>query len=308
MDALEIKAALNAQAEEFARWLLPAGKKDGGNWRVGSLNGESGKSLAVCITGPKVGVFRDFADGQSGGSNLLELYARVKQVDFKSALTQCADWLGYSLTYEHRPIIRQSKSAATTARSCDGLPYLLSDAQVLEAITMVEALHRQPDLCARVARVRGWKPETVCNLAAEVSLGWHDGKLAFIYETGVKLRWRQKDERIIKWAFGKPWLWRGSFLFDGATTAYVCEGETDCISLIDAGVENDGSTIAVAIPSASTFDRSWAELLDNKNVILAFDGDEAGLKATAKVSALLRAHVRTLKQLNWEGVRYANAR
>jgi hypothetical protein len=54
-------------------------------------------------------------------------------------------------------------------------------------------------------------------------LGWHEGKLAFIYESGVKLRWRKHGERIVRWAFGKPWLWRGSII-DTASTIYLCEG------------------------------------------------------------------------------------
>ena len=106
------------------------------------------------------------------------------------------------------------------------------------------------------------------DLAHEPSLGWDSGKLAFIYESGVKLRSREEGERIIRWAFGKPWIWRGGFLC-GRSTVYVCEGETDCISLIDAGFEEDGHTLAVAIPSASTFAEDWAQLFQGKDVILA---------------------------------------
>jgi hypothetical protein len=55
-------------------------------------------------------------------------------------------------------------------------------------------------------------------------------------------------------SFWKPWLWRGSIINIG-TTVYLCEGETDEISLIDAGLESDGRTVAVALPSASTFNK-----------------------------------------------------
>ena len=148
------------------------------------------------------------------------------------------------------------------------------------------------------------KPETIRNLTFEPSLGWHEQKLAFIYETGVKLRWRQQGERIIKWVFGKPWLWRGSFI-DMFTTIYLCEGETDAISLIDAGLESDGRTLALALPSASTFDERWAILFARKEVILSFDADKAGQEATRRVSRLLQDRVRNLKQLNWGGLQHA---
>ena len=170
---------------------------------------------------------------------------------------------------------------------------------------MVETLVSDLDLCERIARARGWKAETVRQLGLETYLGWHDGKLAFIYDTGVKLRWREKGERIIRWAFGKPWLWRGAWLAQ-AHTAYLTEGETDAISLIDAGIENDRGTVAIATPSASTFSESWAALFKDKNVILAFDGDKAGEAATTRVSHVLRSSARSLKKLNWEGLRYAS--
>jgi hypothetical protein len=43
-------------------------------------------------------------------------------------------------------------------------------------------------------------------------LGWYPNSLAFIYDFGVKLRCAHKGERVIKWLFGKPWIWRGSYL------------------------------------------------------------------------------------------------
>jgi len=170
---------------------------------------------------------------------------------------------------------------------------------------MAVTLRETPNLCERIARARGWKPETIRNLTFEPSLGWHEGKLAFIYESGVKLRWRQHGERIVWWAFGKTWLWRGS-LIDISRIVYLCEGETDAISLIDAGLESDGRTVAVALPSASTFNERWATLFAGKEVVLAFDADRAGEQATLRVSRFLHPHVAKLKQLNWGGLQRAS--
>ena len=39
MNADEVKTALNERAEDFARFLFPIGRLDGGEWRVGALNG-----------------------------------------------------------------------------------------------------------------------------------------------------------------------------------------------------------------------------------------------------------------------------
>ena len=101
---------------------------------------------------------------------------------------------------------------------------------------MIDRLATDDALCQRLATSRSWKAETIKRLALEGYLGWHDNKLAFVYDTGVKLRWKQNGERIIRWAFGKPWLSRGAYL-NFAETVYLCEGETDAITLIDAGIE-----------------------------------------------------------------------
>jgi hypothetical protein len=161
---------------------------------------------------------------------------------------------------------------------------------------MIDQLANDEDLCHRLAKSRGWKKETIKQLALEGYLGWYDSKLAFIYDTGVKLRWRQDGERIIRWAFGKPWLWRGAYLNWGQRV-YVCEGETDAITLIDAGIERE-KTLVVALPSASTFNPEWAQLFSAKDLVLVFDGDEAGKTATARVTGFLRPVARSLSHLD----------
>jgi hypothetical protein len=168
---------------------------------------------------------------------------------------------------------------------------------------MIDQLANDEDLCHRLAKSRGWKKETIKQLALEGYLGWYDSKLAFIYDTGVKLRWRQDGERIIRWAFGKPWLWRGAYLNLGQKV-YLCEGETDAITLIDAGIERE-KALVVALPSASTFNPEWAQLFRAKDIVLVFDGDEAGKTATARVTSFLRPVARTLSHLDWEGLRHA---
>lgn len=168
------------------------------------------------------------------------------------------------------------------------------------AIRKAEALSRDSCLCERIAKRRNWRPETIRTLALEGYLGWSDSKLAFIYDTGVKLRWRQNGERIIRWAFGKPWIWRGAWLRD-AQTVYLCESETDAISLIDAGFEHGSGHVVVATPSASTFKSDWVRLFSGKDVVLSFDNDHAGRAATVKLSKLLKGHTRSLCRVNWEG-------
>ncbi len=227
----EIKRELTRRVEELARHLFPHGKRIGNNWCVGSITGAPGKSFKVCVAGPKAGLSGDFAEFGRHSQSLLDLWIQARGVDFSTALHEAAQWLDDAPPLPATE--RTTKQLSGTPRSVDDF---LSAEECSRALEMAVTLRETPNLCERIASARGWQAETLRGLTFEPSLGWHKGKLAFIYETGVKLRWRQNGERVICWAFGKPWLWRGS-LIDTAGKIYLCEGETDAINLIDAGIE-----------------------------------------------------------------------
>ena len=242
--------------------------------------------------------FHCFGCGADG--DVIEYIQRRDGCDFKEATAK----LGVIGVASPVPDLRRNNPSTKSAPVC-ATPATLTDDECRRGLRMAEELIGNPQLCEQIARTRNWRSETVLNLAREASLGVEDGKLAFLYDTGVKLRSRKETgERIIWWAFGKPSLWRGAFL-PSATTVYLCEGETDAISLIDAGVETDLKTLVIAMPSASTFSERWAHLFRGKHLILAMDSDEAGRKATDTVARLLARHVASLKQLNWEGMQHA---
>jgi hypothetical protein len=296
-DARRIKELLRQRVAELAQYLFPNGHCEGNHWCVGDVTGAPGKSFKICTAGPKAGLWGDFADSGKHFRSLLDLWMHARNVDFKTALRQATEWPGVSLL----SVIPQHTNQPPAQCADD----FLSTEECLRAVEMAVALRNDVSLCERIAKARGWKPSTIRDLTIGPHLGWHEGKLAFIYESGVKLRWRQHGERIVRWAFGKPWLWRGS-LIGTATTIYLCEGETDAISLIDAGLELDGQTVAVALPSATTFNERWAALFARKHVVLAFDADKAGQEAVRRVSRLLYPHVASLKQLNWRGLQRAS--
>ncbi len=202
----------------------------------------------------------------------------------------------------HNETYRPPREAVTGGRSHSSCN---SDGELKWAADSAETLLHSDVTLERIAASRSWSPKTLRELALEPSLGFYDGKLAFLYETGVKLRWQENGQRVIKWAFGKPSIWRNSAL-DTAQSVYLCEGETDAISLIDSGVEAGSESAAVALPSATTFQREWAKPFVGKDVILAFDNDEAGRKATQRISNILHGAVRSLNWLNWEGAQNAS--
>lgn len=242
-----------------------------------------------------------------GGGDVAAFIARVEGISNGEACRRLIQISGARIAagkrVEIHATIQPSLSVSSPPNPLEIYSPTDNDRQL--AMRMIERLRDDRELCQRIGQARHWQSETIRGLALEGYLGWDEGKLAFIYDTGIKLRWRANGERMIRWAFGKPWLWRGAFL-NFASTVYLCEGETDVISLIDAGIESAERTVAVALPSASTFDRSWAESFKGKEVILAFDHDNAGAMATRRVSELLSPQVQSLKQLQWKGVQYAS--
>ena len=84
--AKEIAAALANQADRVAAFLLPGGKKHGGEWCAGSVGGDAGESLKVRIQGGKMGVWSDFATGEAG--DLLDLWAATHGCDIGTALRE----------------------------------------------------------------------------------------------------------------------------------------------------------------------------------------------------------------------------
>lgn len=100
-DITTVSRALNDRALAVAEMLLPNGKKDAHNWRVGSLGGEKGQSLGVCISGAKVGVWSDFQSGDSG-KDLIDLWASVKGLTLSEALQEARNYLGMSRPVAHR--------------------------------------------------------------------------------------------------------------------------------------------------------------------------------------------------------------
>jgi Toprim-like len=109
----------------------------------------------------------------------------------------------------------------------------------------------------------------------------------------MKLRPIGRSSHQSRWAFGKPFLWRGWPLIDGnlcdcVGTVHITEGEFDCARLIERGFERDDlSEICVAIPGANSFKPDWANLFRAKQVFLWLDNDLAGRQATRRIGNLL---------------------
>jgi hypothetical protein len=193
--------------------------------------------------------------------------------------------------------IPENPKLAPTPDNPLALPYVLSDQQLQDCHSYALRLLEDHTYVERVSKYRQWKAKTLYQLALDGCLGLDDEKhFCFISAAGCKSRWREDGERKFYSHFGKSWLWRGE-LIPAAQAVYLCEGETDAISLIDRGIEDDGKTVAVGVQGATLNIEPWAFLFTDKHVVIAMDDDEAGWKAAENIDRVLATVTKSISSL-----------
>jgi hypothetical protein len=170
-----------------------------------------------------------------------------------------------------------------------------------------DAFHSGNEIIDRIAASLGLDRETLrlaawgsSGLGLACPVGSSSPWLCYAYPNGLK--WRNPHPQTtprFRWIVGKataPWRWE--WVKPETRTVYVTEGESDCMALIEAGLEDDGTAACVASPGTS-FPRDWGKLFTGKRVIICFDHDEPGRAATAAVAAILKGHAAEI--LTWKG-------
>lgn len=91
----DIVAMLSDRALALCQELLPAGTGEGGEWRIGSVAGDPGRSMAVRLSGPRAGVWCDWHGRPDDRGDALDLVAAVLfNHDKKRAIQWARAWLG----------------------------------------------------------------------------------------------------------------------------------------------------------------------------------------------------------------------
>jgi CHC2 zinc finger/Toprim-like len=241
---------------------------------------------------------------------------------FTGDIFAASQWLGRSSTFPQAVAdvaaalgisLPQSTAGTTTRRATPPPrpvkqpepPFVLSDAErgTVHAARLAfsDAFHAGEPIVDDIAASLGLDRETL-RLASwgSCGLGLADGWLCYIYPQGLK--WRNPDPSAkcrFRWIVGKALApWRMEWVKPETEIVYLTEGESDCMALIAAGLEADGTAVCVASPGTS-FPRGWAPLFQGRRVILCFDTDPPGRTATATVAAILKGHASEI--LTWKG-------
>jgi hypothetical protein len=92
LSVADIVRCLADRIEALVLDLLPNGRREGGEWRCGSVAGEKGCSMAVHLAAAKAGVWADFADDKRGDA--LDLVMAVVGLSKGEAVQWAKRWLG----------------------------------------------------------------------------------------------------------------------------------------------------------------------------------------------------------------------
>src|SRR5690606_3421268 len=271
MRATELAHRLAADVEGVVRMLLPYGRREGHEWRVGSVHGEPGRSFGVHMTGQKAGVWLDGATGESG--DLIGLWMAVKGLSLRDACKEAADYLGIREDRIDPP--RRTFSRPTK-----------------EGVSALSAEHR-----AWLEGERKIAPSAI----QAYRLASRDGWLMFPYLRDGELvaaKYRKLPKQFRQDAGCEPCLFGWQAIPDTARTVRICEGEMDALAWHTGGVP------ALSVPMgggtggkhAGWLQSDFERLALFDVIYLSMDGDGPGQEAERElVERLGRERVRVVR-------------
>lgn len=284
MKPSELSERLAQRAETVARHLLPNGKREGHEWRAGSVHGEAGQSLGVHLTGDKAGVWRDFS--ADGGGDLLDLWQATQGVDLKTAMEDAKAWLGIrdiELTTPRKKTFARPARPASVHKPAPQSPvmaYLQGRGLTLETIAAFKVAEDGRNIVFPFLR---------------------GGELIFLKWLGLDRPNGKKKIRAS--ADSEPCLFGWQAIPPDARTVTITEGEIDAMSAWQAGYP----ALSVPFGGGSGEKQRWIEYeYDNLErfdmIYLALDADDEGEAAVAEIVKRLgreRCAIVTLPAKDW---------
>lgn len=270
-DILEIKRRLEGRAGDVAERLLPNGKRQGREWCVGSIDGEIGESLKVCISGAKAGVWADFAAGTGG--DLIDLWMAVHRCDLTMALDEIRTFLGME-----QPVFEKAEKSYRRPEPPRGHA---PKSDVLAYLTGERKLTAEAIKAFRIG-------EDGRNVVFQSFLP--NGTLAFVKRLGLD---RPNGKKVVHVeADCEPVLFGWQAMDPKARTVCLTEGEIDAVSAHVYGIPS------LSVPfggGKGAKQGNWIEaefdrLSRFETIFLALDMDEEGEAGAEEICNRLGRH------------------
>lgn len=280
MNAQELKQELNMNALSVCQHLFPNGKQNGNEWMVGSLSGESGRTLQICISGKKVGVWADFNAGNKG-NNLLELWIQARGISFLDAFNECKKFLG---------VKENTSIASPSANKSYNIP------KEPKQNASIEVLNYLQERCISEGTVSSYKvkEQDGKNGYKTIIFPYYstDGEMEMIKYLSLLRKDGKKQVMCSK--NSKKTLFGKQSISDNDSYIVITEGEIDALSYHECGIPSVSVPFGAKWenetgndPNSEWISNDW-EFLDRfEKIYLSMDMDESGQKAMKSISKRL---------------------
>lgn len=264
----EISKRLASDIERVCTHLLPAGKRCGRFYEVGSVDGETGKTLKVNLEGDRRGRWVDW-NGQDHRGDALDLWAATRRLAMPEALREAKAWLGI-----REPTLPEK----TYPKPQDTMPPLSADGKAMHWLVTVRKLEAA---IVNRFRIQGCAEKKAVVFPCYSPTG---------HLVNRSYRTLDEEKRVWQDKGAAPCLFGWHALPDEAYLSrevLICEGQIDAMTWSQWGIP------ALSIPNGSGMtwlEYEWANLEAFRTIYLAFDSDPAGDKNRDEVAARLGKH------------------
>ena len=263
MNAAELSQRMAAEAASIAQYLLPNGKRQAGEWKVGSLNGEAGKSLSVRLSGVKAGVWADFASGETG--DLLDLWSKSRGLSVAAAMAEAKQYLGVrdAMPERERQAFKRPEKPKCQAPKSAVKQWLNGRGITDETIAAFKVAEQ----------IRGDKAYAVFPYL-------RDGEL-------INAKYRNPAEKrdMRQEGGAEPCLFGWHLIDPKLRQVAICEGEIDAMTLHQVGIP--ALSVNAGAGNHQWIENDWDRLERFSDILIFFDADDAGRKGAQEVASRL---------------------
>ncbi|MFB1500796.1 toprim domain-containing protein [Thiocapsa sp. N5-Cardenillas] len=258
----QVKDRLLGQLERVLAELLPNGAKDGSEYRVGSVTGEAGRSLAVQLRGANRGCWQDFAfpGDPSQRGDVLSLWCAVRGKTFRECFPEMVRFCGLQKV---EPAVRRPKPPRPAIDGIEKLSKPCHDYLSNRGLSD-ETLRKYRIRSMR--RMSEWNTEHVMFPFID-----SEGDPVMVKTLGLN---RKADGAKDIWSTVPYYtLWGWWTVGDNARSLVITEGEIDCMSLSQFAPGYSVVSLPAGVSNMDWVENDWDTLSRFETIYLVFDND-----------------------------------